>query len=470
MKRIISLSGLLLIIGMTLSAQNTAGKLEGSWSGVLKTLAGELNLVLHFKMTEADTISATLDSPDQAALGIPCGRVTLAGDTVMVDIPMVKGYYRGGMSGDSLITGKWTQLGRSSDLIMKKGAKPIVHNRPQEPKPPYPYREEEVTFMNPVENFSLAGTLTIPEGDGPFPAVILISGSGQQDRDETIFLHKPFLVLADYLTRNGIAVLRYDDRGMGKSKGRTNDATSLTFADDAEAALTYLLQRPEIDSRKIGLAGHSEGGLIAPIVASRNRNVSFIVSLAGPGVKGYEVLLKQAQDILAASGTSQAEIDETLASNSQLYRMVVDEPDLRKFAKDAMEWYGKELDRKGLGAEERKTKMSEFTQGLVSLNNPWMRYFIATDPAQFWSEVKCPVLALNGDKDLQVDQGMNLPAIKAALRRGGNRKVKTVVLPGLNHLFQTAEKGTPDEYVKIEETFSPAAMELIASWIKKTLK
>lgn len=470
MKRTAFLIGLFLIAGTIISAQDNAGKLEGSWSGVLKTLAGDLNLVLHFKMTEADTIRATLDSPDQAAMDIPCGRVTVEGDTVNVDIPMIRGWYRGGISGDSLITGRWNQLGRAYDLNMRKGAKPVVYNRPQEPKPPYPYREEEVTFMNTVENFTLAGTLTLPEGEGPFPAVVLISGSGQQDRDETIFMHKPFKVMADHLTRNGIAVLRYDDRGVGKSKGRTNDATSLTFADDAEAALTYLLQRPEIDRKKTGLAGHSEGGLIAPIVASRNKNVAFIVSLAGPGVRGYDILIRQARDIMTATGSTPEEVEETVSNNSQLFRMVVAEPDLRKFAMDAMEWYGKELDRKGLGPEERKEKMSGFTQGLISVNNPWMRYFIDADPAQFWSQVKCPVLALNGEKDLQVNHEMNLPAIKAAVRKGGNRKVKTVMLPGLNHLFQTAEKGSPDEYVRIEETFSPAAMELMTSWIRKTMK
>jgi len=470
MKRKTLSAVLFLILAVRMAGQPVPGEIEGSWSGVLKTVAGDLNLVLHFKLTEADTISATLDSPDQAAMGIPCGRVILAGDSISVDIPMIRGSYCGGISGDSLITGKWTQLGRSYDLNMKKGARPVAHDRPQEPKPPYPYREEEVTFRNPVENFSLAGTLTLPEGEGPFPAVVLISGSGQQDRDETIFLHKPFKVLADHLTRNGIAVLRYDDRGVGGSKGSLTNATSLNFADDAESAVTYLMKRPEIDTRKIGLAGHSEGGLIAPMVASRNPAVAFIVSLAGPGVKGYEILLKQAKDILAVTGSSQAEIDETLANNSHLFRMVVAEPDQRKFAKDAMEWYGKELDTKGIGQDERKTKMSEFTQGLISINNPWMRYFIDTDPARFWINVKCPVLALNGEKDLQVNYEMNLPAIKAAVRKGGNRKIKTVSLPGLNHLFQSAEKGSPDEYVNIEETFSPSAMDLITSWIRKMMK
>lgn len=458
------------MFAVTLSGQHTFSDIEGTWSGKIRTPAGELQMVLHFSMTEADTIRGVADAPDQGVKDIPCGRVTLNEDTLFVDIPMTKGSFRGGFSGDTAIVGVWSQLGGRYDLTLRKGAKPVVHNRPQEPKPPFPYREEEVTFMNPAENFSLAGTLTLPEGEGPFPAVVLITGSGQQDRNETIFLHKPFLVLADHLTRNGIAVLRYDDRGVGKSKGKTNDATSLSFAGDAEAAVNYLLQRPEINKKKIGLAGHSEGGLIAPIVASRNSNIAFIVSLAGPGVKGHDIMIRQAEDILKASGTPQSDIDETLAVNGHLFRMVSEEPDQRKFVKDAMEWYGKELDSKGVSPEERKEKMAAFTQGLISVNNPWMRYFIATDPAQFWSKVKCPVLALNGEKDLQVSHEINLPAIKAALRSGGNRKVKTVMLPGLNHLFQTSEKGSPDEYIKIEETFSPDAMGVMTSWIKKTVK
>lgn len=458
----------ILLITITSYSQRTFNDIEGSWAGTMKTPAGELQMVLHFTMTDADTIKATADAPDQGAKDIPCGRVTLVNDTLFVDIPMVKGWYRGGFSSDSVVTGVWTQLGGRYDLELKKGAKPVEQKRPQEPKPPYPYREEEVTFMNSIENFSLAGTLTLPQGEGPFPAVVLISGSGQQDRDETIYNHKPFKVIADHLTRNGIAVLRYDDRGVGSSKGKTNNATSLTNADDAEAAVTFLMERPEINKKKVGLIGHSEGGLIAPIVASRNANIAFIISLAGPGVRGYDLILRQAGDIGRASGLSEAEIAEALTTNGQLFRMAIAEPDQRKFAKDAMEWYGKELDSKGLTQEERKEKMAAFTQGLISVNNPWMRYFLDTDPAQFWSSVKCPVLALNGGKDLQVSHEINLPAIKTAVRRGGNRKIKTVIMPGLNHLFQAAETGSPNEYGKIEETFSPAALELMTSWIRKT--
>ena len=452
-------------------SQKSLKDIEGTWVGTLSIPAGDLRLVFHFVMTEADTIKGTLDSPDQGAMGIPMGSVTFEGDTLIARAPMIRGEYRGLPVGDTLIRGRLIQMGATLDLNVRREAAPVVsHRRPQTPEPPYPYREEEVTFRNAVENFDLAGTLTMPQGEGPFPAVVLITGSGAQDRDESIFYHKPFHVIADHLTRNGIAVLRYDDRGIGKSKGRMNDATTMTLADDAEAAVTYLLQRPEIDHSKIGLAGHSEGGMIAPIVASRNGNIAFIVSLAGPGVPGSEIMLRQARDIYSVSGMSETEIEETLAINSHLFKMAVEEPDQRKFARDAMAWYSGELDKQGLSADERKEKMAAFTQGLASVNNPWMRYFIEADPAPFWSQVRCPVLALNGERDLQVNYEQNLPAIKQALKRGGNRKVKTVSMPGLNHLFQHSETGSPEEYIKIEETFAPEALEIMTAWIKKTMK
>jgi pimeloyl-ACP methyl ester carboxylesterase len=470
MKKVWLLIILLVVSASTVTGQKSLKEIEGSWTGVMETIAGNLQLVFNFTMTEADTIKATLDSPDQSAMGIPMGRVIFEGDTLVADAPMIRGQFRGVCEGDSILTGNWIQLGRSYELTVRKNAVPITYNRPQEPRPPYPYTEEEVTFRNSVEDFDLAGTLTLPAGEGPFPAVVLITGSGPEDRDETIFMHKPFKVIADYLTRNGIAVLRYDDRGVGKSKGSMAEATSLTLAGDAEAAVDYLMHRPEIDSRKIGLAGHSEGGLIAPIVASRNKNIAFIVSLAGPGVTGRDIMLKQARDIMEVSGTDEKQIEESLNINRHLFQMAVDEPDTRRFAKAALDWYGSELDKQGLDPAERKDKMSAFAEGIVSVNNPWMRYFIATDPAQFWSKVKCPVLALNGEKDLQVNYEQNLPAIKAALKKGGNRKVKIVALPGLNHLFQHAETGLPAEYIKIEETFSPEVLALMTSWIRRTVK
>ena len=467
----IALTALFLFITAgTVMSQRSLKDIEGPWTGTLKEGGAELSMVFKFTMTEADTVKATLDVPAQGAVDLPLGRVTFTDDTLTVDAPMIKGQYRGVFSDNSTLTGTWIQLGKKYPLDLKKNAAPVTYNRPQEPVKPYPYKEEEVTFRNNVQNFDLAGTLTLPEGPGPFPAVVMITGSGQEDRNETVFAHKPFLVIADYLTRNGIAVLRYDDRGFGESKGNAANATSLSFADDAAAAVTYLLGRPEINPKKIGLAGHSEGGLIAPIVASKNKNIAFIVSLAGPGVSGYDILSKQTRDVLVASGSSEKEVEEAWSTNSNLFKIVMAQPDQRKAAKEAMEWYSKDLDAKGLTPDERRDKIAAFAQGIGQVNNPWMRYFLSTDPAVFWKEVKCPVLALNGDKDLQVNYEQNLPVIKAAVNSGGNKKVKTVIMPGHNHLFQHCTTGAPAEYSTIEETFSPEALDIITKWIKKTMK
>ncbi len=460
----------LFITAGTAMSQRSLKDIEGPWTGTLTEGGAELSMVFRFTITGADTVKATLDVPAQGAVNLPLGRVTFADDTLTVDAPVIKGQYRGIFSGDSTLKGTWMQLGKKYPLDLKKNAAPVIFNRPQEPVKPYPYKEEEVIFRNSVGNFDLAGTLTLPEGKGPFPAVVMITGSGQEDRNETVFAHKPFLVIADYLTRNGIAVLRYDDRGFGGSKGSAANATSRSFADDAAAAVTYLLGRPEINPKKIGLAGHSEGGLIAPIVASTNKNIAFIVSLAGPGVSGYDILSKQTRDILSASGSSEKEVEEAWATNSHLFKIIMAQPDQRKAAREAMEWYSKDLDSKGLSPDERKEKMAAFAKGIGQVNNPWMRYFLSTDPAVFWKEVKCPVLAINGDKDLQVNYEQNLPAIKAAVSSGGNKKVKTMVLPGHNHLFQHCTTGAPAEYTTIEETFSPEALEIITKWIKKTVK
>jgi pimeloyl-ACP methyl ester carboxylesterase len=469
-KGIIMALSLLLISAGTTMAQRSLKDIEGSWAGQLREAGINLRMVFNLTMSEADTMKATLDSPDQGAMGIPLGRVTLADDTLTIAAPMLRGQYRGVLTGDSTITGSWMQLGKQYTLDLKREAAPVKYNRPQEPVPPYPYREEEVTFRNKIENFDLAGTLTLPQGDGPFPAAVLITGSGSQDRDETIFYHKPFKVIADHLTRNGIAVLRYDDRGYGRSKGTVSNATSLSMADDAAAAVEYLMGRPEIDNSRIGLIGHSEGGLIASILASKDRNIAFIVSLAGPGVRGSDLLIQQNIDLYNAEQKPRKELDEQLFLLRNLFDMVTSGDDQRTVAKKAMEWYGKELDKEDLTPEQRREKMSQFTQALVQVNSPWMRYFLSTDPAVFWSKVTCPVLALNGGKDLQVNREQNLPAIKNALKKGGNRKVKTVMLPGLNHLFQHCNTGSISEYINIEETSSPEALDIITGWIRKTMK
>lgn len=438
--------------------------------GTLKETAVELRLILHFSLSGTDSIRFTFDSPDQGAIGLPGGKVSVESDTVTAMAPIVKGYYKGVVINDTLITGKWYQSGRNYPMELTRAKQQEIYIRPQEPVKPLPYRSEEVVFRNTVDNIDLAGTLTLPDGEGPYPAVVLISGSGPQDRDETIMNHKPFYVLSDYLTRNGIAVLRYDDRGTGSSKGNMNNATTLMLSDDAEAAVRYLLSRPEADKRNTGIAGHSEGGLIASIVAARNNDLAFVISLAGTAVPGKNLLLQQNRDILAASGTAPDLIAGRLRYLEKIFDVIIREPDPKKAVKEAIDWYNSELDKQGLASDQRITKMTEFSQALVAVNNPWFRYFLGTDPADFWEKVKCPVLALNGTKDLQVRAEENLTALRTALRKGGNRDYTIRSMPALNHLFQNCRSGSPAEYATIEETFAPEAMSLIAEWITKNAR
>ncbi len=439
--------------------------IPGTWMGTISTGALELRLVFNIRMENGDSLVAMLDSPDQGAKGIPMGNVIFESDTLVIFAPLLLGQYRGLMRSDTLIEGSWTQRGQTFPLILKKLQEQFVVNRPQEPKAPFPYLAEEVEFPNESSNIFLAGTLTIPDGDGPFPAVILITGSGAQDRDETVMAHKPFLVIADYLSRRGIAVLRYDDRGVAQSQGSQLNATSADFASDAEAAFNFLKQDRRIDQKKIGLAGHSEGGLIAPIVASKNSGIAFIISLAGTGVSGEEVLLRQQQDIAKLMGAGEDEIKDSREINKKLYKVIKKEKDNQKAQTEAVEIYRKLLKKKGMSDSDINEATAQLITQLDVSALAWFRYFISTDPAKYWSRVKCPVLALNGEKDLQVAADVNLPAIEKALRSSGNINVRTVSFPDLNHLFQHCTTGLPSEYGKIEETFSPEVLEIISDWI-----
>jgi alpha/beta superfamily hydrolase len=339
-------------------------------------------------------------------------------------------------------------------------------NRPQEPRSPFPYTTEDVYFTNSEFIITLAGTLTMPEGDGPFPAVIMITGSGAQNRNEELMGHKPFWVIADYLTRNGIAVLRYDDRGVGKSQGNYAAATSADLATDAEAAFKYLKTNSRIDPKAIGLIGHSEGGLIAPIVASSNSQIAFIVSLAGPGVTGEQIILRQGTDISSASGIDKKKINENLSTNKKLFEVIKKEQDNKKAVEEMTSLYREILRKQKASPEETDLALKAITASFNAETIPWFRYFLSTNPGDFWKKVKCPVLALNGEKDMQVAADENLPAIEKALKSGGNNNIKTIKLEGLNHLFQHCKTGLRAEYGEIEETFSSEALKIIVDWIR----
>ncbi len=469
MKRIFfaSIIAMLLLVPQMLHAQNGIDKksVTGSWLGKINTGALELRIIFNLSVTGKDSLIATFDSPDQGAKNIKLGPVTFTGETLKISAGAILAEYNGTIKNDTLIEGTWKQSGATFPLDLVKLKTAFTINRPQEPKPPFPYKSEDVTFTNDKFNIKLAGTLTIPAGAGPFPAAILITGSGPQNRDEEIFGHKSFLVIADYLTRNGIAVLRYDDRGVGKSQGSSAVATTADLATDTEAALNYLKKNSVINPRSIGLIGHSEGGLIAPIIAASDPSVAFIVSLAGPGVTGEQIILRQSEDISRLSGVPEATIKENTETNKQLYAVLKKEKDNQKAELQIIDLYRNILEKKKTPEAEKEKDLNQLKATFGAASYTWFRYFIMTDPATFWKKVKCPVLALNGEKDLQVSADENLPAIEKALKSGGNNSVKTIKLPGLNHLFQHCKTGLPSEYPAIEETFSPEVLKIMADWI-----
>jgi uncharacterized protein len=457
----------LFCITQSLSAQNGTDKkaVTGSWLGKINTGAIELRIVFNLSITGKDSLVATLDSPDQGAKGIKLGPVTYKEKTIKISAGALLAEYNGTIKSDTIMEGTWTQAGNSLPLNLSKLKTAFTLKRPQEPTPPYPYKTEEVSFTNEKFNIKLAGTLTLPSGKGPHPAVILISGSGAQNRNEELMGHKPFMVIADYLSRNGIAVLRYDDRGVGKSQGNYAAATSADLATDAEAALSYLKNNPEIDAKSIGLAGHSEGGLIAPIIASQKSDVAFIVSLAGPGVSGEDIINRQSADISRVSGVDDKKIKESISANRKIFAILKKEADNKNAFDKMTAEYKKILEKKKIPMEELEKELKQFQAQINPAGLTWMRYFISTNPADFWKKVKCPVLALNGSKDLQVAADINLDAIAKALKSSGNTSFKTVKLQDLNHLFQHCKTGAPAEYGNIEETFSPEVLKMMADWI-----
>ncbi|HEX6973723.1 MAG TPA: alpha/beta fold hydrolase [Vicinamibacterales bacterium] len=441
--------------------------IEGDWQGILAAGGQNLRLAFHIKRAEGALLTGTLDSLDQGALGLRIDTVTFSGSTVRFDMKAPLARYEGTLSADgSKIEGTWMQGGASLPLMLTRGAAPAL-KRPQEPKPPLPYAAEEVKYQNAAAGIALAGTLTLPRSTSPAPAVILISGSGPEDRDETVFGHKPFLILADHLTRNGIAVLRVDDRGVGGSSGKTSASTSEDFAGDVLAGVEYLKTRKEIDPKRIGLIGHSEGGLIAPIAANRSSDVAFIVLMAGPGLPGDQILLLQGAAIAQANGAPESAIAANRAVQEQIFAIVKQEVDptvMMTRLRGIQEKVIADLPEDQRGAVRRMLDAQ-----MASVVTPWFRYFLTYDPRPALSKVKVPVLAINGELDLQVPYKPNLDAIEQALKTGGNNNVTLMPLPKLNHLFQTATTGSPTEYSTIEETMAPAALDTITNWILKVV-
>lgn len=445
-----------------------AQEIVGQWNGILQLPGASLHVVFHVSKDVQGKFTSTMDSPDQGVNGIPVTTTTFADNAITFEITPMKVLYKGTLEGQEIF-GTFSQSGHEFSLNLdRKKSETVVLNRPQEPKAPFPYNSEEVKFTNTKDKVTLAGTLTIPQGKGKFPVVVLISGSGPQDRNEEIMGHKPFLLISDYLTRNGIAVLRYDERGIGESTGNFDDANSIDLSNDVEAALEYLKTRKDIQKSQIGLIGHSEGGMIAPLIAARNKDVAFIVMLAGPGVKGSEILLSQQKAMLKASGLSDQEATQRISTTKALFE-IISNSESNHLDRDLNEYIEKIIALRGGEAQDMGAR-EYIEMQLQEISTPWMCYFIKHDPAPVLSKVKVPVLALNGSKDIQVQADLNLPAIKKALASGGNKKVTIKEYPNLNHLFQEAKTGFPDEYFKIEQTFSPEVLKDMSEWIKIQVK
>lgn len=444
---------------------------------------GRINLgpqgEMAFFLKPASDSEATLSVPAQGLEDVPLSNVTLTPERLLfVYVPpnapeIANAKFDIALKADGTGEGTMRQAGLDMKVVVARMAEGEAFGprRPQNPAAPFPYDSREVVVENPVDGAKLAGTLTVPKAPAGtrHPAVVLITGSGPQDRDETLLTHKPFLVIADHLSRHGLAVLRLDDRGVGGSNSPTPDPNSLTFAGDIAAAVAFLKTQADIDAANIGLVGHSEGGLIAPIVAAKFKDIAFIVLLAGPGVSGKAVLREQMIAIMRSSGESPEHIERVSAVQGRLLDEVVggnDEALIKRLIRELAQAQLKRSVDAALDPAEAEQMDAMVDQQTAMMRSNWMRTFMSFDPRETLREVRCPVLALNGALDVQVIASQNLPEVIAALLKGGNQDVTAVVLPGLNHLFQTARTGSPAEYMLIDETFAPVALDLMTRWLR----
>jgi uncharacterized protein len=447
-------------------AQTATPSVAGNWLGTLEFAGTKVRLILKVEQAQ-DGYTAKLDSPDQGAHDLPIQTITVSGSKITFDAPQFGMSYEGTLNDKhDEITGTLKQRGTSTPFVLRRIAETVTIRKPQDPSKPYPYKEEEVSYRNVADNVKLAGTLTLPEGEGKFPAVLLISGSGSQDRDSTIYGHRPFLILSDYLTRRGIAVLRVDDRGVGGSDVGSLSVTSENFMLDVLAGVSFLKQRKEIDSQRIGLIGHSEGGMIAVMAAARLNDVAFIVLLAGMGQTGDEVIQTQTALIQRASGTDPDVVSNAVSLIKNINAVVKADADGTRIEEGVRSAIAKQTEPMNEAQQKAFAPVaSSFKSSMGIYKLPWYRYFVMYDPLADLKKVKAPVLALNGEMDLQVAWKENLDRIANGLKAGGNKNVTVKSFPRLNHLFQTSRTGLPAEYGSIEETISPVVLETISQWL-----
>lgn len=470
-----------MITGWLLAFTAGAQSINGNWEGDLDVNGTAIPIVFHIQ-TEGNGFTGTFDSPKQMAYGLAISNIRTGGDSIILEMDILKGRYAAKL-GDKIMNGYWYQGGAVFPLKMEQVSGTVSTNapvRPQTPKEPFNYTSEELTYYNADKSIRFGATLTVPKKiagveyfrEPIYSTAILITGSGQQDRDETIMGHKSFAVIADALSSQGIAVLRIDDRGIGKTTGNFDTSTTRDFALDVEAAIDFLKTRKDVDLDRIGLIGHSEGGMIAPMVAAKRKDVNFIVLLAGPGIPIIDLMTEQVEAV-ARSKNSPAAL---VKAGSQLFRLAAqtinsnkDTVAVRQKIIQQVEDWASKTDKALLEAMElpdAATRKAYVNAQVDALLSPWYRYFLAFDPSVWLKQVRCRVLALNGEKDIQVAAGANLAAIRQSLQSG--RTDYTVTSrPGLNHLFQNCKKCTVEEYGELEETFDPATIQLIIDWIKK---
>lgn len=463
-----------LLVTFSFAMAQTEQRFAGTWEGKLN-VGVVLRVVIHLKPLANGGMAAILDSPDQGTFGLVADTVTVFTENLQVKINRINAAYTGKLINDSTIHGVFTQ-GADLPLQLKKVDTVYGVKRPQTPQPPFSYKAEDVEYNSADGSLHYSGTLTVPFGNGPFPAALLITGSGPQDRNETLMGHQLFGVLADALTKNGFAVLRVDDRGIGKSTGIFSKATSADFANDVNTSFDYLLGRPEINKKKAGLIGHSEGGMIAPMVAANRKDIHFVVLLAAPGIKISELMKEQAKAVILSAGVSPSAADQYMRFYSSLMNIALtasDSTTARTAASSALQQWllsADSLTLKEMGLDNAKNQQDVTSNLVQQFSTPWFKYFLAFDPQPYLQKMKTKVLAVNGDKDIQVIAASNLAGIEASLKKGKTKKYTIKSLPNLNHLFQQCTTCTLGEYGELEETFSPAALNEINDWLNKNVK
>ncbi|MEO7393783.1 MAG: alpha/beta fold hydrolase [Chitinophagaceae bacterium] len=450
-----------------------AGKFIGAWEGKLN-VGIELRIIFHITEDGKGGLVAAADSPDQAAYGLKCDATTTFNNEVTITMTELKASFNGRLVNDSTIEGSFIQQ-TAIPLKLKKIEKIIERKRPQTPQPPFQYKSEDVEYYNADKSLKYGATITIPEGNGPFPAAVMITGSGAQDRNETFFDHKLFAVIADHLTLKGFIVLRVDDRGVGKSTGKFAVATTEDFAKDVSSSIDYLISRTKVDKKKVGLIGHSEGGMIAPMVAVKRKDINFIVLMAGPGVNIIDLMAEQNAAIVKSQGVSEETFKEIRPLFKEAAATIMEASDTITAIKNLTTFTEKwstnksKVVLKELNFETAKQRSDYINQMVKQFQSPWLRYFIRFRPSQYLKQLKCKVLALNGDKDIQVISSQNLPGIEAALKKSKSKVYQIKELPGLNHLFQYCNKCTVNEYGELEETISPHVLNIVSNWLEKNV-